>query len=362
MLPLESFQRSSETSPAAITMCTPEHEILWANLAHANLFGYDPADLAGRNCIDFMDPNDREGFSRAIKDVLANPSRPVSWDSRVVCALGHYRWVQNTLCALPDVGFVLYQLDIDARRSADLEHERRAREFADSNARLQEFAYGAAHDLREPLRAIAACTELLARTAGLGGDCRQLTALITSGAARMSALIDDMLSFAMTGVQQQEVPVDLEAAVAHAAQHLAPEIAASATNLVVGRLPTVTGNEIHFVRIFQNLIGNAIKYRRKQAVTIEITAELEGDEWIVAVKDNGIGIAVEHQAEIFLPFKRLANTDVPGSGLGLALTKNMVERLGGAIWVRSKPGWGSTFFFSVWAASPGASRTKIQAA
>lgn len=362
LLSFDSFERVSENSPAAITICTPQHEILWANPAHAELFGYHPAALVARNCIELMHPDDRDAFRSASQDIFAHPSRRVTWDSRLAGPTGRSRWVQNTLSTLPGVGFVLYQHDIDARRSAETEHEERTSQFAASNARLKEFAYGAAHDLREPLRAIAACTDLLVRSASVSGNSSQIATFITSGVARMSALIDDMLSFATTGVQHMDVLVDLEAAVAQATQDLQPEIARTAASLVVGRLPTVPGIEIQFVRIFQNLIGNAIKYGGNQPIRIEISAELAGAKWIVAVRDNGVGIAVEHQAEIFVPFKRLENSGTHGTGIGLALTKKIIERLGGAIWVQSELGSGSTFLFSIPAPSCDTSMTKIQAA
>ena len=283
----------------------------------------------------------------------------MSWDSRVVGPTGSYRWVENTLCAESGVGIVLYQHDIHARKTAELESALRASELADANERLREFALGAAHDLREPLRAIAACTELLVRGAMPSGNSSQLATFITSGVARMSALIDDMLSFATTGTQPLPGPVNLEAAVGLATQDLQLEMLRTAAKVVVGCLPTVMGVEIQFVRIFQNLIANAIKYRGEQPITIEITAEFAAAECVVTVRDNGVGIGVEHQAEIFLPFNRVGNSEAPGSGLGLALTKKIVERFGGSIWVQSELGSGSTFFFSIPAASSNPNRTKI---
>ena len=361
-LPLDSFKRVTENSPTAIAVCTREHEIVWVNQTHTELFGYHPAARTVRKWTESVHPEDREAFSRASQQLLSCPSRPVSWDSRVVGPAGSYRWVENTLRAESGVGIVLYQHDIHARKSAELESELRASELAVANERLSEFAFGAAHDLREPLRAVAACTELLVRGAKPSGNSSELAALITSGVARMSALIDDMLSFATTGAQPLAGPVNLEAAVRLATQDLQPELLRTAASVVVGCLPTVVGVEIQFVRIFQNLIANAIKYRGNRPITIEITAEFAAAECVVAVRDNGLGIGVEHQAEIFLPFRRVGNSDAPGSGLGLALTKKIVERFGGAIWVQSELGSGSTFFFSIPATSSNASRTKVQAA
>jgi PAS domain S-box-containing protein len=360
-LPLDSFKRVTERSSAAIAICTPEHHISWANAAHMELFGYHPEGLAARNCAEFMHPDDREVFRCASEELFADPSRRVRWESRVVGPRGFYLWVENTFFACPGVGTVLYQYDIHARKTAELACEVRASEFAAANERLRDFAFGAAHDLREPLRSISACTELLVRGA-TSGNSRELATFITSGVARMSALIDDMLSFAMADVQQLPVPVDLDAAVALATQDLKVEIARTGASVIVGRLPTVMGVETQYGRIFQNLIANAIKYKGSQSITIEITAEFSGAEWVVAVRDNGLGIGVEHQAEIFLPFKRIGNSDAPGSGLGLALTRKIVERFGGVIWVQSELGCGSTFLFSIPAESSNANKTNVQTA
>jgi signal transduction histidine kinase len=130
-------------------------------------------------------------------------------------------------------------------------------------------------------------------------------------------------------------------------QNLALEIKSSGARVTIDRLPIVRGNEIHLVRLFQNLIGNAVKYRRDVAPEIHIGAERHGTEWVIRVADNGIGLAPENHARVFMPFVRLANRDIPGTGLGLAVCKNIVEGFGGAIWVASEPGAGSTFSFTI---------------
>ena len=358
----DSFKLVSEILPAAIAICTPKHEILWANSAHAARFGYFPEGSPAQNTLLFVHANDHEAFTRASLQLLADPSRRVSWDARVLGPAGSYHWVENTLSMRSGIGVVLYQHDIHERKIGELQQAGRAKDLAAANERLTEFAFAAAHDLREPLRAIGACTELLVRGAKVTASSRAVTELITSGVARMSALIDNMLSYATTGVQQSIAPVNLEDAVAQATQHLTPEIARTGARVVVGRLPTVVGDEAQFVRIFQNLIHNAIKYRGKQPIAIEITAEFAGGQWVVAVQDNGAGISAEHQADIFLPFKRLGNSEAPGSGLGLAITRKLIERTGGSIWVQSELGSGSRFLFSIPAPAGGASRAKSQGA
>jgi signal transduction histidine kinase len=138
--------------------------------------------------------------------------------------------------------------------------------------------------------------------------------------------------------------------VAQATLNLAPAIEASGAIVTVARLPIVRSNEIHLVRLFQNLISNALKYRGESSVQIHVTAEQRGPGWVISIGDNGIGIAPEHQTRVFMPFVRLVNRDVPGTGLGLAVCKKVVEGLGGTIWVESELGAGSTFCFTIAAA------------
>jgi signal transduction histidine kinase len=138
--------------------------------------------------------------------------------------------------------------------------------------------------------------------------------------------------------------------VAQATQNLALAIKASGATVTVDRLPIVRSNELHLVRLFQNLISNAVKYCSEHPVEIRVTAEQLGSDWIIRIEDNGLGIAPENQTRVFMPFVRLANRDVPGTGLGLAVCKKIVEGLGGTIWVESELGAGSTFCFTIVAA------------
>ena len=185
------------------------------------------------------------------------------------------------------------------------------------------------------------------------GNAKQMASFIVDGATRMSALIDDLLSFASTGMHEPPRSVDLQDAVAQARQNLALAIKASGARVTVDWLPIVRGNEIHLVRLFQNLISNAVKYRREDPVEIRVTGGWRGADWVIRIADNGLGIGPEDQARVFMPFVRLANRDVPGTGLGLAVCKKIVEGLGGTIWVESELGAGSTFCFTVAAAEEG---------
>jgi light-regulated signal transduction histidine kinase (bacteriophytochrome) len=191
---------------------------------------------------------------------------------------------------------------------------------------------------------------MLVQQTQMDANAKQMAKFIVDGAARMSTLIDDLLSFASTGMQEPALCVDLQYVVALARQNLALPIKTSGAILTVGRLPIVQSNEIHLVRLFQNLISNAVKYRGEAPLKIHVTAEQRRPGWVIRVEDNGRGVATEHQARIFMPFIRLANRDVPGTGLGLAVCKRIVEGLGGTIWVESELGAGSTFCFTIVAA------------
>jgi PAS domain S-box-containing protein len=347
----QGFQSLIENSPDAISLIDTHGEILYGSASTARLFGYRPEELLGRNCLELIHAEDRDRSSRALQEVLAKPPGPLQWDARVRRRDGSYSWVESMVSTLLfECGvqaILMHQRDIDSRRALEAATQRRAEELAACVLRLEEFAYTAAHDLREPLRAISAFTEILVRETPMDANAAQIAKFIVDVAARASALVDDLLSFARTGMHERPRCVDLQHAVAQARQNLAVEIKASGATVAVGRLPVVLSNEIHLIRVFQNLISNAVKYRGQDPLQIHVTAEQRGSGWVIRVEDNGLGIAPEDHDRVFMPFVRLANRDVPGTGLGLAVCKKIVEGLGGALWVESEIGAGSTFCFTI---------------
>jgi PAS domain S-box-containing protein len=352
----EGFRSLIEHSPDAISVIDPQGEILYGSQSTTRIFGYRPEELVGRNCLELVHPEDRDHSIKALKDALAKPG-PLQWDARILHKDGSYCWVESTVSNLlleSEVrAIVVHQRDIQARRDAEEERQKHADELARSNARLEEFAYIAAHDLREPLRAISAYTELLVQEIPVDEDTAQMAKFIVDGTARMSTLIDNLLSFAATGLQEPPRPVDLKNALAQATLNLDLDIKISGADLMLERLPVVLGDEIQLVRLFQNLIGNAVKYRGLETPKIHLSAERQRRDWIVRVKDNGLGIAPEDHARVFMPFVRLANREIAGTGLGLAVCKKIVEGMGGEIWVESQLGVGSTFSFTIAAAEEG---------
>jgi signal transduction histidine kinase len=220
-----------------------------------------------------------------------------------------------------------------------------------SNTELQQFAYVASHDLTEPLRMVVSYLELLtSRAQGkLGEEEREFIGYASDGAQRMQHLIQDLLAYARVDTRGRPLEsTDCERVLATALANLKLAIAESHTVVEHDPLPTVHGDVVQLTQVFQNLIGNAIKFRGKEAPKIHVGARQQDGEWIFHVKDNGIGIDPKNFERIFVLFQRLhTRQEYPGTGMGLAICKKIVERHGGRIWVESRPGEGTAFFFTI---------------
>ncbi len=215
-------------------------------------------------------------------------------------------------------------------------------ELIRSNEELERFAFAVAHDLRAPLRSIGTMTQLfLERSAGtLNEESAQLLDFVVSSAGRMDRLIQDLLEFATVSQQAETSEVDAKAVAELAAQNL--------PTIVIESLPVIRANEGQLLRLFQNLIGNAIKYHGENPPEIHIAASSSAGRTIFSVKDNGIGIDPQFHQQIFDPFRRLhTDSEYEGTGVGLAICKRVVQQHNGRIWVKSRPGEGSTFYFMI---------------
>lgn len=223
--------------------------------------------------------------------------------------------------------------------------------LTESNMALEKFAWVASHDLQEPLRTIGAFTELIARRYGatLEEDAIRLLDQVVSGARRMSSMVQDLLDYARVQTEidrpsSVSLDQDLETALT-LLQGAIDECKATVTH---DPLPTLQVDQGQMVRLFQNLVSNAIKYRRQGiAPVVHVTAEKLGSAWVVSVADNGIGFEPEETHNLFLPFRRLHKDEYPGTGIGLAICRRIVETHGGRIWAASQPGHGSKFSFSL---------------
>jgi len=220
-----------------------------------------------------------------------------------------------------------------------------------SNGDLEQFAYIASHDLQEPLRMVSGFTGLLQRRyAGkLDADADEFIGFAIGGVNRMQALINDLLSYSRVGREEVAAkPVDMQLVVDEALANLQGAIEDRSALVSRGPLPTVLANHGMLVRVFQNLISNALKFCKADRPIVRIAAEQHGAEWVFSVADNGIGIDPQYRDRIFLIFQRLHQQgEYPGTGIGLAVVKRIVERNGGRIWLESEPGKGTTFFFTL---------------
>jgi PAS domain S-box-containing protein len=229
------------------------------------------------------------------------------------------------------------------------DYKRQQESLARSNAELKQFAYVVAHDLKEPLRTVASFTQLLAERykGALDEKADQFISRAVSGTQRMARLIDDLLAYARAGSQAPDPqPVAAEAVFQSALANLEAAIQSSGATVAHTPLPVVSADPSELNQLFQNLIGNALKFHSDAPPSVEVSAERKGGEWIFSIRDNGIGIDPKHADRIFQVFERVhSHKQYSGSGIGLATCKKIVERHGGRIWVESEPGKGSTFRF-----------------
>lgn len=243
-------------------------------------------------------------------------------------------------------------LDISDKKEAEVRLREAMEELKRSNKELEEFAYVASHDLQEPLRMVSSYTQLLEKRYGdkLDTDAKEFIQFAVDGASRMQGLIQDLLNYSRITTKGQDFKkVSTNYALGKAITNLKDMIQQSQAVLVFNdELPTVMADEMQLMRVFQNLIGNGIKFAGEQPPQINISAEEKNGEWLFSVKDNGIGIEAEFKDRIFVIFQRLHGREkYPGTGIGLSICKRIIERHKGKIWVESKPGKGANFYFTL---------------
>jgi two-component system, chemotaxis family, sensor kinase Cph1 len=249
--------------------------------------------------------------------------------------------------------------NVTARRRAERQVEQAAAalrqanaELARSNAELEQFAYAASHDLQEPLRMVASFTKLLQdRYRGrLDSQADEYIHFAVDGALRMQRLVTDLLAYSRVGRGQPLRETSCEEAFDRALQNLHEAVREAGAAVTRTPLPRIKGDPTQLVQLFQNLIGNAIKFRAGVPPAIHVSARRspKRGEWLFQVRDNGIGIAPQYLERIFVMFQRLhTQQEYPGSGIGLTVCRKIVDRHGGRIWAESEPGKGSSFFFTL---------------
>jgi len=351
----DRYRQLVDNSPVPI-LAHQAGRVVFVNAATVKLFGAGtPEELLGTPVLDRVHPESLEVVRERMRQVEADgQSAPVMEEKlrRLNGTLIHAEVAGTPLLyeGRPAVQLVLR--DLTDRKQAESFLALQTEELRRSNADLEQFAYVASHDLQEPLRTVSSYVQLLARRyqGKLDPAADEFIAFAVEGAKRMQTLINDLLTFSRVGHQgQARQATDCAAVVATVRSNLKLALKEAQADLTVDPLPTVEAGAQQLAQLFQNLLSNALKFHGPAPLQIHISAQPnpEAPEWIFSVRDNGIGIDPQFFDRIFAVFQRLHGREVPGTGIGLAICKKIVERHGGRIWVESAPGQGATFYFTL---------------
>jgi len=319
----------------------------FVNTASLEIVGYTPEELLGIDFLKMVTPEDREMVMRRYADRMAGKEVPSIYEMALIRKDG------ITVPVEVNATFINYE-----GRPADLvvirditERKRAEEELRRSNQELEHFAYIASHDLQEPLRMVSSYTQLLAQRYKdkLDADADEFIHYVEDGVSRMRALINGLLVYSRVGTSGAAFELtDCEAAFDCALTNLQVAVDGSGAVITHHPLPVVMADASQLTQVFQNLIGNAIKFCSQELPRIHVAAEPRGNEWLFSIRDNGIGIDPQYHDRIFDMSQRLhSRTEYPGSGVGLAICDKVVKRHGGRIWVESQTGKGATFYFTI---------------
>lgn len=348
------FAQVFESNIEGVLIVDKGARILHANRKVTAISGFSAEEIAGKNLETLFSAHQPGAFAQIWDKVKEHGH----WQGEVLHqgkgGRDYPAWM-NVSGVKGDDGktthYVVEFSDITRYKEAQEALRRRTEELARSNQELEQFAYVASHDLQEPLRMVASFTQLLARRyqGKLGEDADEFIHYAVDGATRMQSLINDLLAYSRVGTHAKPFePTDAKLALERALRNLKLVIGESGAEIMHEPLPTVLADLSQLTQLFQNLIGNAVKFRGGEAPRIQISAVSQEKEWLFEVRDNGIGIAPESAERIFVIFQRLhAKEEYPGTGIGLAVCKKIVERHGGRIWVESEPGSGAAFCFTL---------------
>jgi PAS domain S-box-containing protein len=347
-----------EAAPDAMVVVDAAGEIVLLNVQAEKQFGYSRDELVGQQVKNIIP----EGFAeRLIADGTRSAAEALAQQIGTGIELiarrkdGSEFPIEIMLSPLESAEGILVTAairDISVRKEAEQHLVKTVGELKRSNDELQQFAYVSSHDLQEPLRMVASYTQLLAKRykGRLDSEADEFITFAVDGCKRMQGLIQDLLAYSRAGTNGKELcEVSGEDALRGALTNLRITLEQSGAVVTHDSLPALMTDETQLTQVFQNLVGNAIKYRGAEVPRVHVSATKNGDsEWIFSVRDNGLGIAPQYFERIFILFQRLhGRNEFEGTGIGLAICKKVVERLGGRIWVESQPGKGSTFHFAL---------------
>lgn len=348
----------ADTASAGIITADANGKILYANPAVAAIFAYEADDLPGRHLTELVPERHRERHQLGIDRARAGISPNIL--GRSIESVGRrsdgsefpIELIASEWSSDGTIYFTGFVLDISGRKQQESMLLQKTRELERSNAELEQFAYVASHDLQEPLRMVASYVQLLARRyrGRLDHDADEFIGFAVDGASRMQSLIQDLLAYARVGRSgQQSIPVHIGHCAASARLALQESIVESGACVDIAADGVARAVPSQLVQLFQNLIGNAIKFRSKDTPIVSIDATREDEFWHVRVRDNGIGIEPRYRERVFAIFQRLhTRNEYPGTGIGLAICRKIVEGFGGRIWIESETGQqGSVFHFTI---------------
>ncbi|SDC72077.1 PocR ligand-binding domain-containing protein [Williamwhitmania taraxaci] len=319
------------------------------NPAWEKTLGYTMEELMAKPFLDFTHPDDLQPTLDVVSK-LASQEAVICFVNRYRCKDGTYRWLEWQ--SAPS-GKLIYAAarDITDRKLMEEKLNKYVIDLKRSNEELEQFAYVASHDLQEPLRMVSSFTQLLEQKYSdkLDTDAHDFIHFAVDGANRMQMLINDLLEFSRVTTRGKEfIKLDTSSVLGQAINNLHAKITETCAIVTSDDLPFVVGDESQLIRLFQNLIDNAIKFRSEGTSIIHISCHSEAGYHQFSVKDNGIGIAPQYFERIFQIFQRLhTKVQYPGTGVGLAICKRIIERHNGKIWLESEVGKGTTFYFTI---------------
>ena len=344
----QRFHFMAESMPQKIFTARPTGDIDYLNRQWMEYAGVAFEQMKDWGWTAFIHPEDLEASVQAWKKSLAT-GEPWTMEQRFRGSDGRYRWHLSRARAMRDSdGAITTWIGSSTEIQEQKEKEEELRRANDD---LRQFAYSASHDLQEPIRNVAVYSEVVLRRYAdkLDADGQQFLGFLRDGGRQLATLVSDLLAYTRASLAELvETRVDSAAVLRKSLAILAEPIRASEAEVTSDPLPEVYMGEAHLQQVFQNLIGNAIKYRNQAPPRIHVSCQSRGAVWCFAVQDNGIGIDPQYREKIFGVFKRLHHDQrYSGTGIGLAICQRVVERYGGRIWVESEPGKGSTFFFTI---------------
>lgn len=339
----------------AIFMTDPVGHIMSWNKGAEHIMGYIADEVIGKHFSVFYTKEEIEkGEPGHDLKMVKSKGRYESEGWRVK-KNGKFFWSDISFTAMYDSlgklkGYSQVLKDNTSRKMTEYALKEKSEELVRSNAELEQFAYVASHDLQEPLRMVTSYVQLLAKRykGKLDQDADEFIAYAVDGSNRMRTLINSLLEYSRVNREKPFEMIDLNIVLNEIKQNLNSQIEESNVVIKNSELPTVYGDRVLISQLFQNLISNGIKFKGERSPEITITCKKLDDEYLFSIKDNGIGIQKEYTDKIFVIFQRLHSKEkYPGTGIGLAICKKIVERHGGRIWVESEPDVGSTFYFTI---------------